>query len=100
MKNLKIMLFCGALILSAFAFNATAQDKTNNEKMAEKPLVVLVRADWCGICKALEPKIDELMQSYADKFDFVVLNITDKEAIAKSAETAKTLGLSDFFAVN
>lgn len=41
--------FFSALLAAALNVNAAAQDKMRNEKTAEKPLVVLVRADRCGI---------------------------------------------------
>jgi len=100
MKNLKMMMFFGALILTAFTFNASAQDKMKGDKMAGKPTVALIRADWCSACKEVEPIINDLMQSYGGKVNLVVLDVTNDETTAKAEATAKSLGLSKFFAAN
>ena len=101
MKNLKMILFFGALLLTAFTFNASAQeDKMKSDKMTSKPTVALIRADWCSACKKVEPIINDLMQSYGGKVNLVVLDVTSDETTAQAEATAKSHGLSSFFEAN
>lgn len=95
-----MMLFFGALFLTAFTFNTSAQDKMKDDKMASKPTVALIRADWCSACKSVEPIINDLMQSYGGKVNLVVLDVTNDETTAKAEATAKSFGLSRFFEAN
>jgi len=103
MKNLKAILFVGALLLSAFAFSASAQDtmmsggKSNGKA---KPTVAIIRADWCSACKQVEPIMDDLKQQYGSKFNYVVLDVSNDETTERAAATAKSLGLSSFFEAN
>ena len=102
MKNLKAFLFVGTLLLSAFAFSASAQDTMMSGKSRgkTKPTVAIIRADWCSACKQVEPIMDELRQKYAGKFNFVVLDVSNDETTERAAATAKSLGLSGFFEAN
>ena len=65
-----------------------------------KPRVVIIRADWCSACQQLEPTMMQLMQEYAGKLDFIMLDVTTEESTAKAAATARSLGLSAFFESN
>ena len=65
-----------------------------------KPTVAIIRADWCSACKQVEPIMQDLMQNYSGKFNFVVLDVTNDETTAKAMATAKSLGLSNFFEAN
>ena len=65
----------------------------------EGPLVVSVRADWCGTCRRLEPVLAQLRQRVGDGARFVVLDTTDETAVARSLEAARRNGLEDFFKV-
>lgn len=99
---MKTTFFAFALLLTAFAFTASAQDsmmKSNSNGKA-KPTVALIRADWCSACKQVEPIIQDLMQSYGDKLNLVVLDVTNEETTTKAMATAKSLGLSSFFEAN
>lgn len=102
MKNLKTIVFVTALLLSAFTLTASAQDtmmKSNSTGKA-KPTVAIIRADWCSACQQVEPIMQDLMQTYAGKFNFVMLDVSTEETAAKAMETAKSLGLSSFFEAN
>ena len=73
--------------------------KTPNAK-TRRPTVAVIRADWCTACQKLEPTMMELMKQYKDRIDFVMLDVTDDQRAAKSAATARKLGLGDFFESN
>ncbi|MBD2194904.1 MULTISPECIES: thioredoxin family protein [Calothrix] len=40
-----------------------------------KPTLVEFYADWCTVCQKMAPDIAELEQQYADKLNFVMLNV-------------------------
>ena len=68
--------------------------------MADRPYVVKVHADWCGTCTRLNPVWSQLEASYGDRAELVLLDVTDREAVARSRATAERLGLGDFFAAH
>ena len=101
MKKLKMMMFVSVLLLSGAAVSSYAQDGMMMEKANPKnPTVAIIRADWCGYCKQLEPTMMELMKEYDGKLNFVMFDVTNKETTAKAAAMAKSLGLSRFFTAN
>jgi thiol-disulfide isomerase/thioredoxin len=65
-----------------------------------KPVVVDIYASWCPACKNVAPTLEKLKKEYAGKANFVVLDVSDKAAIAKSTARAKELGLDKFLAKN
>ncbi len=65
-----------------------------------KPVVVDIYASWCPACKNVAPTLEKLKKEYAGKANFVILDVTDKAAIAKSTARAKELGLDKFLAKN
>lgn len=67
---------------------------------AKRPTVAIIRADWCTACQKLEPTMMELMSQYKDRIDFVMLDVTDDQKAAKSAATARKLGIGKFFQAN
>lgn len=87
-KVLALVALIATLAVSAFA-------KTNT-----KPTVVLIRAEWCGTCQKLEPTMKELAEQYADRLNFVVLDVSTDETTEASAATARRLGISRFFEQN
>ena len=104
------------IIIAAFSFSyAVAQEdkmmKKDDDKMMAQddkmmmekmklPVVAIIKADWCGICRKLEPTMTELMSAYGEKLNFVVLDVTDEKTTAQAAATAKKYGLESFFAAN
>ena len=40
-----------------------------------KPSIVEFYADWCTVCQKMAPDMAELEQQYADKLNFVMLNV-------------------------
>ena len=65
-----------------------------------KPVVVDIYASWCPVCKNVAPTLEKLKKEYAGKANFVILDVSDKAAIAKSTARAKELGLDKFLAKN
>ena len=61
------------------------------------PFVVKIHADWCGTCTRLTPMLDSLESKVGDGARFVVLDVTDKQALARSRAEAERLGIVAFF---
>lgn len=89
-----IVLFVLALA-AMIAFPAVAQTPKS-----KRPTVAIIRAEWCSACQKLEPTMMELQSEFKDRIDFVVLDVSDDEKTAQSAETARKLGLGKFFEAN
>jgi len=49
---------------------------------AGKPVVVDFYATWCGPCKALAPRLDQLAGEFGDRIKFVAVNIDQAQALA------------------
>ena len=49
---------------------------------AGKPVVVDFFATWCGPCKTLAPRLDEVAGEFADRIKFVSVNIDQAPALA------------------
>lgn len=72
-----------------------AMMKDENEDA--KPIVAIIKADWCPYCKRVDPVISKLMGDYSEKLNFVVFDVTDEATTAESMKKAKEMGLEDFF---
>jgi hypothetical protein len=62
-----------------------------------RPKLVLIRADWCGVCHEVEPGILLGYAGLEAKVDLVVLDVTDARAMRRAAETARAEGVAGFF---
>ena len=67
---------------------------------ASRPFVVKIHADWCGTCTRLNPVIDALEERVGSAARVVVLDVTDREAIERSAAEADRLRIRTFFEVH
>ncbi len=80
-----------------------AQDNakaTTEEPKVEKPKVVgvLFYADWCGSCKVLDPKLDEVKKQFMDQpIYFTRVNLTDECTKKQSAMLAEWVGLGEIY---
>lgn len=83
-----------ALVLSSLS-GLCGSPQTEN-----KPLVVVVYADWCPLCQNLKPALALINEKYAGKIRFVRFDVTNEETAAKSMQQAKSLGLEQFFGKN
>ncbi|MGI8837085.1 MAG: thioredoxin domain-containing protein [Pyrinomonadaceae bacterium] len=66
----------------------------------KKPVVAIIKAEWCSACQKLDPTMMELMQQYSDRLEFVVLDVSNEETLAKATKTAKKYGLTKFLREN
>jgi len=92
----------GILGLVAFALAgsprpADASGAAEAAAAAGQPYVVKVHADWCGTCRMLEPTWKRIENELADDARIVVLDVTDRAAVAASRKQAERLGLTRFF---
>ena len=63
----------------------------------QTPIVVKIHADWCGTCRKLNPTWASLQQIYGDRVRFVVLDVSDRDALAQSMLEADRLGIRALF---
>ncbi len=96
-NKFKPFLFAAVFALTVFGISAQAQ-----MMMAKKgaPTVVMIKATWCGACQKVDPIMRQLRSDYGGKLHFVVFDVSDEAAEARSAAKAKSLGLSSFFQAN
>lgn len=64
---------------------------------AAKPVIAKIHADWCGTCTRLNPTMVELQKRVGGEATVVTLDVTDKDAVARSAAEADRLGIRKFF---
>jgi thiol-disulfide isomerase/thioredoxin len=70
------------------------------KELQGKPVVVDVYASWCPACKNVAPTLSQLKQQYGNKANFVVLDVTDRQATAATMKLASKNGLSKFLNAN
>ena len=104
MNKLKLMIAVSLFLLAGMAVSASAQDAMMKDHMMKaedkRPIVAIVRADWCPYCTDLEPKMTKLMETYGEKLNFVILDITNAETTTNARAVAKSAGLDEFFEKN
>ena len=59
---------------------------------SDKPMLAVFYVDWCGYCLRFMPKFNILSKLYKDKFNFVMVDVEDKE----NASLANDLGIAGF----
>jgi len=47
-----------------------------------KPVFVDFWAEWCGPCRAVSPRVEELSKEYDGKVNFVKVNVDDNKELA------------------
>ncbi|KAF5400036.1 Thioredoxin X chloroplastic [Paragonimus heterotremus] len=61
------------------------QDEADFEKRVvnnKRPVLVDFHATWCGPCKLLGPRLDELMKSYMDRMLLAKVDVDKHDSIA------------------
>ncbi len=97
-KILRTVIATAAVALLSTVTISAQEMMKKTEK--EKPVVAVVRADWCAYCKRVEPVMMKLMEEYKEKLNFVVLDVTNEETSKAAMEKAEATGLTDFFNQN
>lgn len=87
--------FAVIAMIAGFGVSASAASAKAN-----KVTVVLIKAEWCSACHRVEPIISGVINEYGSRVELITLDVTDDESTAKSAATAKALGISGFFEAN
>jgi len=64
---------------------------------APRALVVKIHADWCGTCQLLRGTWHTLQRDLAGRARFVILDVTNRDAVAASRQRAQALGILGFF---
>jgi thiol-disulfide isomerase/thioredoxin len=76
-----------AFLISFPVLSGEHEDKT-------ELIALRMYADWCGMCKALDPKVNQVKEEFKGKgVFFAVFDQTDEFAKEQSALHAKLLGL-------
>ena len=104
MKNFRLHILAVFILVAGMTISTSAQDKMMSQEAmmadAKKPVVAIIRADWCPYCTELEPKMTLLMQEYGDRLNFIILDITNRETAENAKTKAKAAGLASFFDSN
>ncbi|TXH03426.1 MAG: hypothetical protein E6R07_11240 [Nevskiaceae bacterium] len=81
----RILIVLSALLL-ATGVNTASAAKT------DKPLAILIAADWCYNCKIIKPKLQQAYQGFENRIEFVTLDVTDDARLQKAQQQAAQLG--------
>lgn len=86
-----IAVACSSLMGIAVSMNINAPKHPSDYKIgityedavsaSEKPMVALFYADWCSYCMKFMPKFKILSGLYKDKYNFVMINVENKQYI-------------------
>jgi thiol-disulfide isomerase/thioredoxin len=87
----------GTFFLAAAAALLLAGASAQAGEAAAKPVIAKIHADWCGTCTQLNPTMVELEKRVGGEAIVVILDVTDKDAVARSAAEADRLGIRKFF---
>lgn len=91
---------------TSFAQDSMKKDETmkkdammkSDDMMDDKrPIVAIIAAEWCPYCKRIDPIVKDVMATYSEKLNFVMFDVTNEKTTAAAMQTAKKLGLTDFF---
>lgn len=84
------------IVLAVFSL-MLAQDLKAQEEQP-KLIALTMHADWCGTCKVLNPKVDEIKKEFENKgVFFTKFDKTDDFTTSQSVLYAQLLGLTSIF---
>ena len=63
----------------------------------DRPIVVVVHADWCAACLRVAPAVAWMREEYSHRVSFIDLDVTDEPAMARATREASRQGLGPFF---
>lgn len=93
-----LMTICALMMAPGMTATAQARMMKDDKTMTDnRPVVAIIRANWCPACQKIEPEMMGLMKEYGDRLNFVVLDVTDDAKIKESKALAKKHGLTEFF---
>lgn len=99
--NTKFLAAVVGLIFVSVMINLQAQKKPGEGANDLKIIAMLFYADWCGSCKVLEPKIDQVKTEFKDESIFFTrFDLTDDFTVAQSKRFASLIGLEDVLKKN
>ena len=101
-RALPIWTRCAAAIVAATLVVAlqptlVAIAGTGSEACSEKPYVVMIHADWCGTCRALESTWAQIRTELGDQATLLLLDVTNRTAFEESRAKAARLEIDEFF---
>lgn len=63
---------------------ATIATKENFSEVTAGPITIVdFWAPWCGPCKMVDPILEQLEPQFADKINFVKMNVDDNQELAE-----------------
>lgn len=93
-------MFFLTLGLSFLTAEASAEI-TGNDTDEISIIGVKMDADWCGKCKVMNPKMDNVMPEFIDEdILFVKFNMTDDFTVRQAGKLADRMNLSSLFEEN
>ncbi len=67
----------------------------------ERPIFALITAEQsCTVCQQLKPIVEELKNEFSGRVNFITLDISSKDGLQQSRQTAEDKGISKFFEDN